>query len=272
MAANSKSKKKYYYAVKAGRKVGIFDTWDECKRQVIGFKGSAYKKFETLEEAINFAGIQTSPETTGYSGNPSSPETSGTSASTVSPKISKMSGIQKLTPTSGTTANSTLPKTPVNPENVLTPATSESIATQTDYDLIAYVDGSFNASEQIIGSGGIMFYKNEEITFSETSKDPDLISMRNVSGEILASEYVMKYALEHNLKTIKIVYDYAGIEKWCTGEWKTNKPGTIKYKEIYESISDKVHVTFEKVKGHSGDKYNDVADNLAKLASGVETV
>ena len=61
-----------------------------------------------------------------------------------------------------------------------------------------------------------------------------------------------------------------GIAKWCTGEWKTNKDGTIAYKKFYDKIRKKVDITFEKVKGHSGDKYNDLADKLAKKACGIE--
>ena len=37
----------------------------------------------------------------------------------------------------------------------------------------------------------------------------------------------------------------------------------------YNKIKAKVNVQFEKVKGHSGDKYNDMADMLAKKACGV---
>ena len=32
-----------FYAVKNGRKVGIFSTWEECQKQVVGFKGAIYK-------------------------------------------------------------------------------------------------------------------------------------------------------------------------------------------------------------------------------------
>ena len=49
-----------YYAVKSGRKVGVFLTWSECEEQVKGFKGAEYKKFNTLNEAENFVGITSS--------------------------------------------------------------------------------------------------------------------------------------------------------------------------------------------------------------------
>lgn len=43
-----------FYAVKKGKKTGIFSTWDECKEQVTGFKGAVYKSFKTLSEAEAF--------------------------------------------------------------------------------------------------------------------------------------------------------------------------------------------------------------------------
>ena len=45
---------KKYYAVKAGRKTGVFESWDECKSAVSGFSGAAYKSFTNREDAIDF--------------------------------------------------------------------------------------------------------------------------------------------------------------------------------------------------------------------------
>ena len=40
-----------FYAVKIGRKPGIYLTWDECKQQVDKFKGAVYKSFNSKDEA-----------------------------------------------------------------------------------------------------------------------------------------------------------------------------------------------------------------------------
>ena len=40
-----------YYAVKNGRKPGIYKTWDECKPCVSGVQGAKYKGFLTESEA-----------------------------------------------------------------------------------------------------------------------------------------------------------------------------------------------------------------------------
>lgn len=42
------------YAVHKGRKPGIYNTWDECKKQVDGFNGPIYKKFDNRTGAELF--------------------------------------------------------------------------------------------------------------------------------------------------------------------------------------------------------------------------
>lgn len=43
--------KKNVYAVKKGKKTGLYYSWEECKAMVIGFSGAEYKGFLTEEEA-----------------------------------------------------------------------------------------------------------------------------------------------------------------------------------------------------------------------------
>ena len=47
-----------YYAVRIGRNPGIYTTWDECKKEVIGFDGAVYKKFESEEDADAFMNVE----------------------------------------------------------------------------------------------------------------------------------------------------------------------------------------------------------------------
>lgn len=46
--------KKKFYSVKSGRIPGVYQTWDEAKKQVDGYPGAKYKSFPTLAEAENF--------------------------------------------------------------------------------------------------------------------------------------------------------------------------------------------------------------------------
>ncbi len=43
--------KQKYYVVWHGKENGVFDSWNSCKKQVMGFPGAKYKSFETKEEA-----------------------------------------------------------------------------------------------------------------------------------------------------------------------------------------------------------------------------
>lgn len=43
-----------FYAVRKGKKTGVFLTWEECKRQVDGFSGAEYKSFKTRKEAEEY--------------------------------------------------------------------------------------------------------------------------------------------------------------------------------------------------------------------------
>lgn len=43
-----------YYAVKKGRKTGIFTSWEECKESVNGFANAIYKSFTDIKDAKNY--------------------------------------------------------------------------------------------------------------------------------------------------------------------------------------------------------------------------
>ena len=136
-------------------------------------------------------------------------------------------------------------------------------------EAIAYVDGCFNEDTNEYSCGVVIFYDGGEEHLSQKFNDPDLATMRNVAGEIEGAKRAIKFCIDNKIPSIDIFYDYEGIEKWCTGAWKANKPGTIEYKKYYNSVKDILKITFVKVKGHSGDTYNDLADSLAKAAVGI---
>lgn len=43
-----------YYAVKKGLNPGIYETWEECKKQVIGYEFAEYKSFSSKNDAIAY--------------------------------------------------------------------------------------------------------------------------------------------------------------------------------------------------------------------------
>lgn len=140
---------------------------------------------------------------------------------------------------------------------------------QSKSEAIAYVDGSYDSVKRQYSYGAVIFYNGGEERFAEKFSNPDMIDMRNVAGEIEGAKRAMKFCIQNGIKSIDIVYDYEGIEKWCTGAWRAKKEGTKEYKKFFNSVKDKVSIRFVKVKGHSGDKFNDLADSLAKSALGL---
>ena len=60
------------------------------------------------------------------------------------------------------------------------------------------------------------------------------------------------------------------IEKWYKKEWKASSIISIAYVDFCEKIYDKLEVSFHKIKSHSNNKYNDMADKLAKKALNIE--
>lgn len=136
--------------------------------------------------------------------------------------------------------------------------------------LIAYVDGSYNIKTKEYGYGCVLIEGQSVIEqFNGKGNDIEYASMRNVAGEIIASEMAIRYAIKHGYSFICIYYDYEGIEKWANHIWKANKPGTIAYQRFIEESRQKIHISFIKVLAHSGDMYNDIADTLAKKAVGI---
>lgn len=133
-------------------------------------------------------------------------------------------------------------------------------------EAIAYVDGSFDINNWSYSYGVVFITIEGKETYSGRENNKDLAEMRNVSGEIKGAMVAMELAIEKGKDNLYLHFDYTGIEQWAMANWKTNKDGTKAYKDFYDSIKDKLNVIFIKVKAHSGIKYNEEADKLAKEA------
>jgi ribonuclease HI len=129
---------------------------------------------------------------------------------------------------------------------------------------IAYVDGSYLYGK--VGYGAILLKDDNVVAeFSgEVTHDTD---SRQVTGELVATMKVLQYCQDNNIPQVEIIYDYKGIAEWATGGWKANKTLTQNYAAFVKKSPVKVKWT--KVKSHSGDKWNDRADELAKQGTGI---
>lgn len=135
---------------------------------------------------------------------------------------------------------------------------------------VAYVDGSYRADTKEFSCGAILFYQGTETCFSKKFEDPQLAEMRNVAGEVMGAVSVITHCIEMGIPRLVIYHDYEGVARWAEGDWKTNKQGTADYAAFCRASRKKLDFSFVKVKGHSGDLYNDRADRLAKDALGIQ--
>lgn len=134
-----------------------------------------------------------------------------------------------------------------------------------DYEV--YTDGSYCKGKY---SYGYAFIKDGEVVYESNGVGEDLeaASMRNVAGELAAVVHAVEKA-----KTLKarilIYHDYSGISHWVTGDWQAKNKFTQAYVEFMKAHHGLYE--FRKVAGHSGDRFNDYVDRLAKEALGINT-
>lgn len=131
----------------------------------------------------------------------------------------------------------------------------------------AYVDGSYNEAIGRYAFGCVLLLPDGEIVRkSGNGNNPETLAIRNVGGEMLGAMYAVQWARKHSFESIEICYDYSGIACWATGAWKTKNELTKKYAGFMQRQGNFIKITFTKVKAHTGDRYNEEADELAKAA------
>ena len=87
---------------------------------------------------------------------------------------------------------------------------------------------------------------------------------RNVAGELKATVEAINWAIKQGYSKVYIHYDYEGIEKWTTGEWKAKNNISRLYVDYIARIKDTIILSFIKVKCNI---YNEMANNLAAKAA-----
>ena len=133
--------------------------------------------------------------------------------------------------------------------------------------VIAYVDGSFEKSIGRYAFGCVLLTPDgQEIRESGSGSDPAGVAIRNVAGEMLGAMNAVKWAQENGYPAVETSYDYEGVEKWVTGVWRAKTPLTSKYAVHMQEAGKKIQISFCKVAAHTGNHYNEEADQLAKSA------
>lgn len=133
--------------------------------------------------------------------------------------------------------------------------------------LTAFVDGSFEVSVGRYGFGCVILQPEKEpIEYYGSGNKEESAALRNVTGEMLGAMFAVKWAMARGYKDILLCYDYEGVEKWATGVWKAKTELTSKYAAAMKKWGKTISISFKKIAAHTGNRYNERADQLAKKA------
>lgn len=133
--------------------------------------------------------------------------------------------------------------------------------------LTAYVDGSFDKKIRRYSFGCVLLTPDGEIIReSGSGNEPESLKLRNVTGEMLGAMFAVRWAVKNGYPAVDICYDYAGIEQWATHGWQAKNDLTKQYAAFMDRCSQKIRIRFTKIAAHTGDQYNEEADQLAKKA------
>lgn len=125
-----------------------------------------------------------------------------------------------------------------------------------------YVDGSYLQGFAFSGWSFVAVEGGAELARANGLTDLPAES-RNIDGELKASLEAMKWLKAHG-KSGVICHDYEGVARFAKGEWTAKSSVAKRYVEAAKKVGAKV--AFEKVAAHTGQKWNELADKLAKQA------
>lgn len=131
--------------------------------------------------------------------------------------------------------------------------------------VLAYVDGSYDDSLKKYAFGCVFILPDGRVyTECGNGDNEQSLRHRNVTGEMLGAMYAVKCAMLNGFSRVEIFYDYQGIEKWVTGEWRSKTELTRKYAEAMRGWGKNITFSFQKVAAHTNVYYNELADKMAK--------
>lgn len=127
-----------------------------------------------------------------------------------------------------------------------------------------YVDGSWMDGE--VGYGAVLV-QGDQMLHEWYGHIPEAHTegTRQVAGELFAVGVALKWCQQQGLNDLHVYYDYEGIGAWAQGRWKAKMPLTQRYRTFVQTCGLRLH--WHKVAAHTGVKWNDRADALAKAGA-----
>lgn len=237
--------KESYYAVQNGREAGVYNSWDDARQQVDGYSGGVHQRFDTRAEAEAFAGGSggyggRSGGSSGGGGYDGSYNSSGYGGSSYDDdyddSYSTTSGRQAVY-TDGACSNN-----------------QNSSRAQAGVGVYFGRDHPDNVSRPVAGS-------------RQTNQRAELEAIHDAVETIHQRNDGLKYEIKTDSAYAKNAYDKWG-DNWQQNNWTTSKNEPVQHRDVIEPTLDRLNdlgdrVKISKVKGHSGNRGNDAADELA---------
>jgi ribonuclease HI len=139
----------------------------------------------------------------------------------------------------------------------------------TPMKIVIYCDGAYSQAHEV-GSYGVVLFGAKTIEFAEACPGQSVTRME-LLGAIVAIESIKKRSFITVYCDCRTVVDGAHklIPKWITNGWQTCENKQVANKDLWLRLlacCRKHVIQWEWVKGHSGVKHNERADQLAKGA------
>lgn len=267
-----------FYAVRVGRKPGIFASWAECEAQVKGFSSAVYKKFKTKHEAERFVNVNR------QHGNQSATIRKYGNSTVNTQELQEQKEIEEILKEALENENMLSPpkKIKLNDDNKPADAAYKPIKygdylfdEDSDGYVRVFTDGSCenNGKEGAIAGLGVFFGINHPLNSSE----PVNGRATNNIGEIQASIKAIKDAQMCGIDKLNIFTDSQFLinsvckwmSTWKSNDWTLSRGKTVVNKEdfiILDNLinSGNMNIKWSYIPAHSGHFGNEQADRLAR--------
>ncbi|XP_015280856.1 PREDICTED: ribonuclease H1 [Gekko japonicus] len=257
-----------FYAVRKGRRTGVYRTWEECREQVDKYQYASFKKFATEEAAWDFVNGESSQ-----------------SASNSSVAYETQRNDNKATFWSDYSSYKRPNEEPLESQHnrkrtkyteVPHTASGNNLSYMGDYAVV-YTDGccSSNGRQKARAGTGVYWGPGHPLNSSERLPG----RQTNQRAEIHAACKAIEQAKSRNIKKLAIYTDSKftinGITNWVpnwqSNGWRTSTGKDVINKEDFErlaELSEGMDIQWMHVPGHAGFTGNEAADHLAREGAG----
>lgn len=237
-----------YYAVLKGRRPGIFYTWEDCKAQVDGYNGAKYKSFPTVEEAMAY--MRKDAQAT-------------LNLQAQREEKARTAAVKKASAAAKTAKKKVLLELPDLPPVVHFPV-----------DLIFYTDGSCLVNPK--GPGGhaaVIFDNDMQMLQIVTGGEPSTTNNRMELKALIMGLKAVDDGTVHNIMVntdsqyLQNAFTKYWLRNWKRNNWVKSDGHPVLNQDLWQELDILVgrhRVSFNWVKGHAGQEYNELCDQLAK--------